>query len=127
MNVQIIGSVINEFQEPVDPDIMRESVSKILIKPEFEDGLYKIEDNDYIQIIFFFDRSEGYELIGKRRHGGIKGVFASRSPMRPTPIGTSVVKLLSRNTRELEVKGLDALNQTPIIDIKPYAKPFDSK
>lgn len=47
--------------------------------------------------------------------------------MRPTPIGTSVVKLLSRNTRELEVKGLDALNQTPIIDIKPYAKPFDSK
>lgn len=72
MNVQIIGSVINEFQEPVDPDIMRESVSKILIKPEFEDGLYKIEDNDYIQIIFFLIGQKDMNLLEKEDMVGLK-------------------------------------------------------
>lgn len=127
MDIEIIGSVHSEFQEPADPDIMRESVSTIVIKPEYEDGLYRIEESEHIQVLFYFDRSKGYDLIGKRRHGGIKGVFASRSPARPTPLGSSLVKLLSRNGTELKVQGLDALDGTPVIDIKPYAQPFDSK
>ncbi|MFW5987777.1 MAG: tRNA (N6-threonylcarbamoyladenosine(37)-N6)-methyltransferase TrmO [Methanohalophilus sp.] len=125
MNIEHIGSIRSEFKEPDDPEVMRKSKSTIIVDPEYEDGLYKIEDNDYIQVIFYFDRSEGYDLIGKRRGGVTKGVFASCSPKRPSPLGITVVKLLSRKGRELNVKGLDALDNTPVVDIKPYVNFID--
>lgn len=126
MNIEYIGSIRSEFKEHADPEVMRKAKSTIVIDPEYEEGLYKIEDNDYIQVVFYFDKSEGYDLIGKRRGGVTKGVFASRSPRRPSPLGVTVVELLSRNGRELNIKGLDALDNTPVVDIKPYVDFIDN-
>ncbi len=125
MEVQCIGKVKSSFREPANPEEMRKARSIIVVNEEYEDGLYRIEESKHLQVIFYFDRSEGYELIAKRRVGGVKGVFASRTPGRPSPIGVTVVELIERRGRELEVHGLDALDETPVIDIKPYVPAFD--
>lgn len=126
MDVQSIGVVNSKFKEPADPEEMRESNSTIIVDSEYEDGLYRIEENQYLQVIFYFDRSDGYELIAQRRKGGEKGLFASRSPRRPSPVGVSTVELVDRKGNELEVKGLDALDGTPVVDIKPHAPVCDN-
>jgi len=91
------------------------------ILPEFEAGLTDIEGFSHLYIIWAFDRSEGFQLMGKppsddRPHG----VFATRSPRRPNPIALSVVELLGREGCRLRVRGVDMLDGTPVLDIKPY-------
>ena len=125
MEFKIIGMVKSSFSEPTLPEEMRKEKSVIVINEEFADGLYKIEENTHLQVLFHFDRSKGYELIAERRVGGLKGVFASRTPGRPNPIGVTVVELIEKRGGELEVKGLDAIDNTPVIDIKPYVPVFD--
>jgi tRNA (adenine37-N6)-methyltransferase len=91
------------------------------ILPEFAEGLTDIEGFSHLFVIWAFDRSQGFELSGtppsdNRPHG----VFATRSPRRPNPIGLTVVELLSREGVLLHVRGVDMLDGTPILDIKPY-------
>ncbi|HYA23331.1 MAG TPA: tRNA (N6-threonylcarbamoyladenosine(37)-N6)-methyltransferase TrmO [Terriglobales bacterium] len=91
------------------------------ILPEFEAGLRDIEGFSHLFVLWIFDRSQGFELLGtppsdNRAHG----VFATRSPRRPNPIGLTVVELLRREGTMLHVRGLDMLEGTPILDIKPY-------
>lgn len=91
------------------------------ILPEFAPGLTDIEGFSHLFVIWTFDRSEGFELIGsppfdERPHG----VFATRSPRRPNPIALTVVELLRRDGGKLHVRGVDMLDGTPILDIKPY-------
>lgn len=98
-----------------------EAEGTLEILPEFEAGLTDIEGFSHLFVIWLFDRSEGFELLGTppiddRPHG----VFATRSPRRPNPIGLTVVELLKREGRMLHVRGLDMLDGTPILDIKPY-------
>ncbi|MFB6290151.1 MAG: tRNA (N6-threonylcarbamoyladenosine(37)-N6)-methyltransferase TrmO [Candidatus Bipolaricaulia bacterium] len=126
MELTEVGIVRNGFEEPQSPDVMRDSESVIEVHRKYEDGLYGIESNHYLQILFYFHLSDGYELVGPRRHGEARGVFASRSPHRPSSLGATVVELLERHGNELKVRGLDAVNGTPVVDIKPYADPFDS-
>lgn len=122
-SVHSIGYVESSFLEPQDPEKMREEESSLLIYPDYEEGLYKIEESDFLDVIFYFHKSSGYTLKGKRRGGRIKGVFASRSPHRPCPIGLSKVELVKREKNRLRVRGLDAINGTPILDIKPSIRP----
>jgi tRNA-Thr(GGU) m(6)t(6)A37 methyltransferase TsaA len=91
------------------------------VLPEFEQGLKDIEGFSHLFVIWVFDRSGGYDLLGtpptdNREHG----VFATRSPRRPNPIGLTVVRLLGREGARLHVAGLDMLDGTPILDLKPY-------
>ena len=91
------------------------------ILPEFEPGLLDIEGFSHLFVIWVFDRSQEFSLIGTppsddRPHG----VFATRSPRRPNPIGLTVVELLYREGPILRVRGIDMLDGTPILDIKPY-------
>jgi tRNA-Thr(GGU) m(6)t(6)A37 methyltransferase TsaA len=91
------------------------------ILPQFEAGLKDVEGFSHLFVVWVFDRSEGFELLGTppiddRPHG----VFATRSPRRPNPIGLTVVELLDREGSSLHVRGLDMLDGTPILDIKPY-------
>ena len=91
------------------------------ILPEFEPGLTDIEGFSHLIILWEFDRSPGFELLGappsdNRPHG----VFATRSPRRPNPIGITIVELLGRAGTELQVRAVDMLDGTPILDIKPY-------
>ncbi|HEX3738489.1 MAG TPA: tRNA (N6-threonylcarbamoyladenosine(37)-N6)-methyltransferase TrmO [Terriglobales bacterium] len=96
-----------------------DGILKIL--PEFELGLLDIEGFSHLIVIWEFDRSQGFELTGTppsdtRPHG----VFATRSPFRPNPIALTIVELLRRDGPNLHVRGVDMLNGTPILDIKPY-------
>jgi tRNA-Thr(GGU) m(6)t(6)A37 methyltransferase TsaA len=91
------------------------------ILPEFELGLTDIEGFSHLFVIWQFDRSREFDLLGTppfedKPHG----VFATRSPRRPNPIGLTVLELLRRENTQLHVRGVDMLDQTPILDIKPY-------
>ena len=91
------------------------------ILPQFEAGLADVEGFSHLFVLWVFDRSEGFELLGTppiddRPHG----VFATRSPRRPNPIGLTVVELLLHESASLHVRGVDMLDGTPILDIKPY-------
>lgn len=121
MRFNIIANVINSFDEPAPLDEIRKDISEIRLKDEYLDGLYKIEKYDYLQILYYFDRSETYNLKAPRHNDEIRGVFASRSPNRPSGIGITTVKFLERKDNILKVKGLDAINGTPVLDIKPYS------
>lgn len=94
--------------------------SRIVLTPEYAEGLYRISEEEYIEIIFYFHKSEGCKLICETPHWGRKGVFASRSSRRPVPLGLTKVKLVSVQDNELIVEGLDAVDGTPVLDIKPY-------
>ncbi len=96
-----------------------EGVLKIL--PEFEAGLKDIEGFSHLVVLWEFDRSRGFELLGTPPSDNQPhGVFATRSPRRPNPIGLTIVELLRRDGAELQVRGVDMLDGTPILDIKPY-------
>ena len=91
------------------------------ILPEFEPGLTDIEGFSHLFLLWAFDRSDGFDLLASppsdnRSHG----VFATRSPRRPNPIALTVLELLRRDGCRLEVRGVDMLDGTPILDIKPY-------
>jgi tRNA-Thr(GGU) m(6)t(6)A37 methyltransferase TsaA len=93
----------------------------ITLLPDFEAGLADIEGFSHLYVIWEFDRGGHFELMGtppadNRPHG----VFATRSPHRPNPIGLTVVELLRRDEADLHVRGVDMLDKTPILDIKPY-------
>ncbi len=96
-----------------------EGVLEIL--PEFEPGLTDVEGFSHLFVLWTFDRSQGFDLVANppadnRPHG----VFATRSPRRPNPIGLTTVELLRHEGRMLHVRGVDMLDGTPILDIKPY-------
>lgn len=89
--------------------------------PELEAGLTDIEGFSHLFVLWVFDRSEGFELMSQpptadRPHG----LFTTRSPRRPNPIGLTVVELLGREGPRLRVRGLDMLDGTPVLDLKPY-------
>jgi tRNA-Thr(GGU) m(6)t(6)A37 methyltransferase TsaA len=91
------------------------------IQPEYEQGLADIEGFSHLFVIWVFDRSAGFELTASPPSDNrIHGVFATRSPRRPNPIGLTVVQLLRRDGTQLHVRGVDMLDGTPILDIKPY-------
>ncbi|AKB45358.1 tRNA (N6-threonylcarbamoyladenosine(37)-N6)-methyltransferase TrmO [Methanosarcina vacuolata] len=118
-----VGYVENDYLEPVYNEEVYNKVSKIALKKEFTEGLYRIEDFEKLYILFYFSKSKGYKLIHRRHYDGeISGVFASRSPYRPNGIGLTIVELLKVEGNVLHVKGLDAINGTHVLDIKPYIK-----
>jgi len=123
--VRAIGLVHSPFSEahqvPRGLGAKHEDDGSLEIFPEFEAGLKDIEGFSHLYVLWAFDRSQGYELVGTppcdtQPHG----VFASRSPYRPNPIGLTVVRLLGREGNQLQVQGVDMVEGTPILDIKPY-------
>lgn len=108
-------------QIPKGPGAEHHAEGVLEVLPEYEEGLLDIEGFSHLFLIWVFDRSEGFKLTGippsdDRPHG----VFATRSPFRPNPIGLSVVQLLRREGHRLHLRGVDMLDGTPILDIKPY-------
>jgi tRNA-Thr(GGU) m(6)t(6)A37 methyltransferase TsaA len=89
---------------------------------EYEPGLADIEGFSHLYVLWVFDRADGFDLIAHppTDAGRPHGVFATRSPRRPNPIGLTVVEFLSREGSSLRVRGVDMLDGTPVLDIKPY-------
>jgi tRNA-Thr(GGU) m(6)t(6)A37 methyltransferase TsaA len=119
-----IGFVSSPYKEtreiPKGLGAKHEADGGLTILPEFEAGLTDIEGFSHLIVLWEFDRSEGFALLGTppfddRPHG----VFATRSPRRPNPIGLTIVELLRREGCALHVKGIDMLDGTPVLDIKP--------
>jgi tRNA-Thr(GGU) m(6)t(6)A37 methyltransferase TsaA len=120
-----IGKVRSPYTEtaqiPKGPDARHDAEGVLEILPEFEDGLTDIEGFSHLFVIWVFDQVQGYDLLSTpptdtRPHG----VFATRTPRRPNPIGLTVLRLLGRDGPRLRVSGIDMLDGTPILDIKPY-------
>lgn len=108
-------------QIPRGPGAEHKVEGVLELLPEFEPGLTDIEGFSHLLVLWVFDRSEGCDLLAMpptddRSHG----VFATRSPRRPNPIGLTVVRLLRREGPRLLVGGVDMLDGTPVLDIKPY-------
>ncbi|EZQ02017.1 MULTISPECIES: tRNA (N6-threonylcarbamoyladenosine(37)-N6)-methyltransferase TrmO [Acidianus] len=97
----------------------REDISEIQIFVEYEEGLKGIEEFSHLILIYLLDKSK-FSGLTKERKGVRVGVFATRSPNRPNPIGLSVVNLVERKGNTLLVTGSNAFKDTPILDIKPY-------
>ncbi len=121
IEVSPIGVV---YRQSSDEDINdRNLVSKITIDKEYSDGLAGVEDWSHLYVIYWMDRisEEKKTLIcpGNESMPTV-GIFATRAPVRPNPIGLTLVELVRREQNILIVKGLDALDGTPILDIKPY-------
>jgi formylmethanofuran dehydrogenase subunit E len=116
--VRSIGYVENKFDEQTNNLTIKAEESVIHVYEEFVEGLLTIETMDYIDIVFIFHKSNGNSLNGITKSGNKRGVFASRLPHRPNLVGVTTAKLVRRDGNKLIVTGLDALNGSPVIDIK---------
>jgi tRNA-Thr(GGU) m(6)t(6)A37 methyltransferase TsaA len=126
-----IGYVQNDVQA-WEHVTWEEIESRIFVRKEYEEGLQGIEEFSHIVVIFWLDRPQEKETP-LRVHPEAKeemplvGLFATRTPLRPNPIGVTTVELLAVEGNELEVRGLDAFDGTPVLDIKPYLVRGDLK
>jgi len=126
-----IGTVRSPFIKGVPGNIEMDQVEcRIVIDPAFRDGLFKLDAFFHIYILFYFHKinKKPQMIVKPPRAGGISvGVFASRSPVRPNGIGIAIVKLKHIEGNEIYTSGFDALDGTPVLDIKPYIGSKDSK
>ena len=125
LDIRPVGFVRNEVKE-VRETAWKAVVSRVEIEPEFQECLEGIEGYSHIVVLFYFHKLSARERAMKKFHPmdreelPIVGSFASRLQRRPNPIGVTIARLLGREGRGLVVEGLDALDGTPVLDIKPY-------
>ena len=131
IKVKVVGWVHSEFREPVHRENWAEIIAEVEVNPEYSQALDNLEDFSHIIVLCWLHRHEGREPALKVHPRGnrqipLKGLFATRSPSRPNPVGVTTVRLLERRDNVLKVQGLDAIDGTPVIDIKPYIRGYDS-
>jgi tRNA (adenine37-N6)-methyltransferase len=112
-------------QTPIQPTRSQAS-GRVEVFPEFAEGMQDLEGFSHIILLYAFHQSDSYNLkvkpfLDDQEHG----LFATRHPCRPNPIGLSIVRLVGRRENILEVEGVDMLDGTPLLDIKPYVPDFD--
>lgn len=126
-----IGVVRSPFRKPegapIQPSGARGVTGRVEVREEFLAGLKDLEGFSHVVLIYHFHLSRGFALevvpfLDRRTHG----VFATRAPRRPNPIGISVVKLIGVDGAVLHIEDVDVLDGTPLLDIKPYVPEFDS-
>ena len=124
-----IGTVKSEIKQPTRRDF-KDIISEIIIDDNLTEALDNLDEFSHIIIIYWMHRSSGQPPNKVRPMGKpnlpLVGLFASRAPHRPNPIGKTTVRLLRREGNILKVKGLDAIDGTPVIDVKPYIPGYDS-
>ena len=129
--MQPIGIIHSPFtdktQTPIQPS-RSQAVGRVELHPEFTQGLQDIEGFSHLILLYVFHCSDGYNLRVKPfLDDQWRGLFATRYPCRPNPIGLSIVRLLARHDNVLEIEGVDVLDGTPLLDLKPYVPEFDIK
>jgi len=125
-----IGRIRSPFHHtegmPIQPSGAKDVEGTVEVDAMYAAGLADIEHFSHVTLIYIFHRSEGFDLkIKPFMDDSVHGVFATRAPRRPNPIGISTVALLKRNKNLLLIKGVDVLDGTPLLDIKPYVPEFD--
>ena len=125
-----VGVVRNRVREPRVSG-WKDVRSDIILRDDLASALDLLDGFSHVIVVFHFDRVlEDAEVAPRVRVGGEEGpevgVFASRQARRPNPIGVSVAEVVHRRQNVLRVRGLDALNGTPVLDLKPYLPPYDA-
>jgi len=124
-----IGVIHSPFTEKEHTPIQAarsQAAGQVEVFPEYVEGLQDIEGLSHIFLLYVFHCSEGYTLKVKPfLDDSLHGLFSTRYPYRPNPIGLSVVHLVARRENVLNVEGIDVLDGTPLLDIKPYVPDFD--
>jgi tRNA (adenine37-N6)-methyltransferase len=129
--VHPIGFVHSPFKKangtPIQPNYAEGTEGTLEILPEYVEGLSDIEGFERIWLIYYFDRASKAKLrVVPFRDDTERGIFATRAPCRPNPIGMSVVRLLEIKGNMIRVGQIDILDRTPLLDIKPYVPQYDS-
>ena len=130
--VKPIGFIVSPFKkvEDIPPQSIyaKEQTAVIELKEEYKEGLKDLDKFSHIVVQFYFHQSKGYDLHTLTPWSDEKkGVFSTRSPRRPNPIGITIVKLKSIDGCRLEIQGVDMLDKTPVLDIKPYVSKLNPK
>ena len=128
--IKPIGIIRSSFttkeETPIQGAYSPDSKGQIEVFPEYEDGLKDIETFSHLIILYTFDRAGEVKLVRPTfLDDEPHGVFASRHPCRPGGIGLTVIRLTRRINNILEIRGIDVLDKTPLIDLKPYIPRFD--
>lgn len=128
--MQSIGTIHTDYKSlenmPIQSKAATDSLGKVILLSEYQAGLIHLDGFSHIYLVYRFHLSNGYELSVKpfldvHRHG----LFATRAPRRPNPIGISIVRIRSVYDNIIEFAGADMIDGTPLLDIKPYIKQFD--
>jgi tRNA (adenine37-N6)-methyltransferase len=125
-----IGIIYSEHtiaeKTPIQSVYARGCKGRVEVFPEFAEGLRDLEGFSHIYLIYHFHRSDQIKLIVKPFLQDMdRGIFSTRAPYRPNAIGLSIVDVIGRENNILHVDGLDILDETPLLDIKPYTAKFD--
>ena len=132
INITPIGIIKTPFNDlkgmPIQPSGAAKISGTIIINKEYEQGLSDLEGFSHIILLYHFHQSQGYNLmVTPFMDDQQRGLFSTRAPRRPNPIGLSIVQLIERKGNQISIQGIDVLNGTPLIDIKPYVPGFDAK
>ena len=136
MRLKAIGTGRSEFKNPHrkgrgEKTDFRDLISEIVVEPDLSSYLDGLDDYSHIIVLYWLHKRHPGKAPSKVHPGGnpahpMTGLFATRSPDRPNPVGKTTVRLLQRHDNVLTVQGLDAIDGTPILDIKPYIPGYDS-
>lgn len=125
-----IGIIRSPFKQmtgtPIQSALSKDGEGTVELFPQFKDGLKDLKGFSHIFLMYHFHKARGYDLLCRPFLDETKrGLFATRAPRRPNPIGFSLVRLKKIRGTTLSVSSLDVLDETPLIDIKPYIPQFD--
>lgn len=127
-----IGVIHSPFSDvkamPIQPVGAKGIKGSVVVNPEFEQGLSDLDGFSHIILLYHFHLSKGYSLrVVPFLDHEERGVFATRAPRRPNPVGLSIVHLLSVENNVLSIEDVDVVDGTPLIDIKPFVPFFDHR
>jgi len=126
--IGLIRSPYTDEEETPIQSAFSEGRGEIEVFPEYEAGLKDIDGFSHLILLYYFHQVKGYSLSVKPFLDDTpRGLFATRYPARPNPIGLSVVRLLERRGNVLQIGEVDVLDGTPLLDIKPYVPHFDER
>lgn len=126
-----IGTIYTPFKDiegmPIQPRGAADIAGRVELDECFADGLQDLDGFSHLILLYGFHKSRGYELVvtpflDKRK----RGLFATRAPRRPNPVGISIVRLVRIEAPVIHILGADVLDGTPLLDIKPYVPGFDA-
>jgi len=125
--IGLISSPFETFDDmPIQPTGARDVRGEVRVFDEFREGLQDLDGFSHIHLIYHFHKNTGYDLTLTPFMDTVpRGLFSTRAPRRPNMIGLSVVRLEGIEGNILHIRGVDVLNGTPLLDIKPYVTKFD--
>ncbi len=132
MEMKVIGTIHTPFSDlagmPIQPAGAAGVIGTVEVFEEYQEGLQDLDGFSHLVLLYHFHRSEGYNLkVVPFMDKEPRGLFATRAPKRPNPIGLSVVQLDRIENGVLHIRNVDMLDGTPLLDIKPYVPEFDSQ